>query len=128
MHVQPDAVPHAVIHEGQRDAGGVGHPARLKQDIFGLFGTGQHLRDRGDQILTNAAADTPVGEIDHIPVALNADNEFGIDVDRPEVVDQYRDPKAVVAGKNAVQKRRLASAQEAREDCQGDAVRAGLLG
>ncbi len=126
--VQPDAVAHGFVHERECDAGRVGHSAGLEQDVFGLLGTRHHLRHRGDQIVADVAADAAVGEIDDVPLAFDADHEFGVDVDRAEVVHQDRDPQAVIARQNAIQQRRLAGAEKAGQDGQRDGLRAGLVG
>ena len=62
----------------------------------------------------------PLARLMH--VALDADDELGIDVDRAEVVHQHGDPEAVIAGQDAVQQRRLAGAEEAGQDGQRDGL------
>ena len=86
-----------------RDARRLGHSAGLEQDVLGLLVPGHHLHHRSDQIVADVAADTAVGEADDVPIALDSDNEVGVDVDRAEVVHQYSDSKAMIAGENAVQ-------------------------
>ena len=110
--VQPDAVSHALVHEGERDARRLGHSAGLEQDVLGLVVPAQHLHHRSDQIIADVAADTAVGEADDVPFALHPDDEVGVDVDRAEVVHQDGDTKAVIAGEDAVQQRRLACTEE----------------
>ena len=112
-----------VVHERQRNAGGVGHSAGLEQDVFGLFGTSHELGHRSGQIVADVAADAAVGEIDDVPVVLHSDDEFSVDVDRTKVVHQHRDAKAVIAGQDAVQQRRLAGAKKAGQDGQRHSVR-----
>ena len=99
----------------------MGRPLRWPQaGCIGTLGTRHHLRHRGDQIVANVAADTAIREIDDVPLAFDADNELGINVDRTEVVHQYSDAQAVVAVENAVEQRRLARAEKACEHRQGD--------
>ena len=112
-----------VVHERQRNAGRVGDAAGLEQDVFGLLGTSHQLGHRSGQIVADVAADTAVGEIDDVPIVLDSDDELGVDVDRTEVVHQHRDPKAVIAGQDAVQQRRLAGAKKAGQDGQRHSVR-----
>jgi hypothetical protein len=57
----------------------------------------------GEEIVADVATNTTIGEIDDVPAVFNADNEFGVNVDRAEVVHQYGDPKAVTAGEDAIQ-------------------------
>ena len=125
--VQPDAVPHASSMKVSAMPDGSATPLASSRMYSGRSGRAHHLRHRGDQIVADVAADTAVGEIDDIPLAFDADNEFGINVDRTEVVHQHRDPKAVIAGENAVQQRRLARAKKASQDRQWDDV-CGVVG
>jgi len=60
--VQPDVVPHGVIHERHRNAGRIGDAAGLEQDVFGPLGTRHYLRHRGNEIVADAAAHTAVGD------------------------------------------------------------------
>ena len=64
------------------------------------------------------AANATVGQTDDI--AFHANDEFGIDVDRAEVVDQHRHAQAVVAVENAIEKRGLSGAEKAGDDRQRD--------
>ena len=107
-----------VVHERQRNAGGVGDSAGLEQDVFGLLGTSHEFGHCSGQIVADVAADAAVGEIDDVAIVFNSDDELGIDVDGTEVVHQHRDAQAVIAGQDAVQQRRLASAKKAGQNGQ----------
>ena len=78
-----------------------------------------------DQIVADVAADAAVGEADDVPFALDSDDEVGVDVDRAEVVHQDRYAKAVIAGEDAVQQRRLARAEEPRQHGERDGFACG---
>ena len=106
---------------------GIGHAAGLEQDVFGPLGTSHDLRHRSDQIVADVAADAAIGEIDDVPVVFDSDDEFGVDVDRAEVVHQHGNPKTVIARQNAIQQRRLAGAEESGEDGQRHRVRGRLI-
>src|SRR5262245_61642434 len=126
--VQPDAVPHVLVHEREGNAGRVSHSAGLKHEVFGLLGTSHHLRHRRDQILADVAADTAIGEIDDVPIVFNSDHELGVNVDRAKVVHQYGDPEPVITGQDAIQQRRLAGAEKPGQDRQGDGLRGSWAG
>ena len=85
------------------------------------------LCHRRDQIVADDTADAAIRKIDDVSVVLNSDDEFGVDVDRAEVVHQYGNPKAVVTCENAIQKGCLPCSEESRQDCQRHRLRGRLI-
>jgi hypothetical protein len=51
---------------------------------------------------------------------LDPDHHFGIDVDRPEIVDQHRHAQSVIAIQDAVEQGRLSGAEKSGQDGDGD--------
>jgi len=84
--VQPDPVPQAGIAEGHEDPGGIGHAAGFEQDVFDGLRTRKQGGDRLGEIVADLAADAAIRQADR--VAVHPDDEFGVDIDRAEVVDQ----------------------------------------
>src|SRR5208282_5940502 len=76
----------------------------------------EHGADRFDEVVANLAADAAIGEADHITV--HADDEFGVDIDRAEVVDEDSDTQAVITGQYAIQQGRLSRSEKAGQDRQ----------
>jgi len=94
--VQPDPVPQIRVGEGHRDPGGVGYAAGLEKNVFDGLRACEQGNDRLDKIIANLAADTAVGQADH--VVVHANDEFGVNVDCAKVVDEDAHAQAVVPG------------------------------
>ena len=77
------------VEERRVDAGGIGDTTRLEDDVLDRFVAVEQLGDGVDEIVTDLAAHAAVGEADH--AVLDVDDEFGVDVDRSEVVDEHPD-------------------------------------
>ena len=84
------------------------------------IGAFEEFFERPDQVVTDLAAHATVGEIDR--VLFDAFHELGVDIDRAEVVDQHTDPQSVLSVENAVQKGRLAGAQEPGQEGDRDGI------
>ncbi|CAB3958324.1 hypothetical protein LMG7053_05604 [Achromobacter ruhlandii] len=108
-----------------RDAPGVGHAAGLDHDPFGRGIQCQHPRQRVVQAAGHRAADAAIGQPDHLVRALR--QQAGVDIHRPEIVDQHRG--AAAAGRqHVVQQGGLAGAQETAHHRQRDARHVRLPG
>ncbi|MNR14905.1 hypothetical protein D3C85_1314040 [compost metagenome] len=108
---------HGIGQAHLRDAAGVRHAARLDDNPFGQWIQRQHPRQRVVQAAGHRAADTAVGQPDHIVGALR--DQAGVDIDGPEIVDQHR--RAAWAGRqHVVQQGGLARTQEAAHHRQGN--------
>src|SRR6266851_7112011 len=103
--------------EGNRDPGRIGHTAGFEQHVFGPLRTIEHTCDRFEQVTADRAAHAAIGETDHI--TLDADDEFGINIDGAEIVHEDCHSQAMVAVEEAVEQRRLAGAEKAGDDCKG---------
>ena len=89
------------IVEGRGDTGGIGDAAGFEQDVFDGFRSREQGVDRLDEVVADLAADAAIGQADH--VAVHADDEFGVDVDRAKVVDEHAHAQAVIAGQDAIE-------------------------
>ena len=96
--------------------------------VGALFAPQQGLH-RGDEIVGNGAADAAIGELDHILFAaglLAAGREhFLVDAEIAELVDDERDALAFGVAEHVADQRRLAGAEEARNDGDRDLAHAG---
>jgi len=107
--------------KGLRDGQRLGDARALDEQVFELLLAGE-ARDLLQQVLAQRAADAAVGHFDHLLVhavehglanlAARLD-ELGVDVDLAHVIDDHRDPLALAVGKDVVEQRRLARAEEA---------------
>jgi hypothetical protein len=95
-----------------------GNPAQLDEQVLGPFGPLQQPEAGPDQVVADGAADAAVGEVDR--VALDPDDELGIDVDRTEVIDENRGAHAVVAAQDVIEQRRLPGAEKPGDQGDGD--------
>ena len=112
--VESDPVPEVGIVERDEDPGGIGDATGFEQDVFDGFWAGEQRGDRLDQVVADLAADAAVGEAHH--VAVDPDDELGVDIDRAEVVDEDSDAQAVIPGQDAIQQRRLSRPEKAGQD------------
>ena len=74
--------------------------------------------ERREQILAQRAADTAVGELDHLLLLLQhsaATHELRVDIHRRHVVDDDGDAVAVAVVQQVIEQRRLAGPEEARQ-------------
>src|SRR5208337_2742501 len=112
--VQPDAVAQVRIVEGGENSGGISDAAGFEQNVFDGFRALEQRNYRLDQVVANLAAHAAVGQADH--VVIHPDDEFGVNVDCAEVVDEDAHAQTVVASQDAVQQRRLARAEKPGQD------------
>ena len=112
--VQPDPVAQIGIVEGHEDPGGIGDAAGFQQDVLDGLRACEQGNDRLDEVVANLAADAAIGQADH--VAVNADDELGVDIDRAEVVDEDSHAQAVTARQDAIQQRRLSRPEKAGQN------------
>ena len=115
--VQSNPVAQIGVVEGHENASGIGDATGFKEDIFDCLRSREQRDDRVDEVVSNLAADAAVGEADH--VALHPDDEFGVDIDRAEVVDEDAYAEAVVPREDAIEQRRLSCPEKARQDRDG---------
>jgi hypothetical protein len=116
--VESDSVAIRRVDEGHVDARRVGDPARFQDDVLDRLVAVDQRRDRLDEIVADLTAHTPVRQRHH-PV-LDIDDEFGVDVDRPEVVHEDPDREPVITGEDVIDQRRLPGPEEAGQDRQRD--------
>jgi len=102
----------------QREAGG------FDDDVVGPVGPRQQGLHGGDELVGDGAADATVRELDHILFAAGlvaaAGEDFLVDAEFAELVDDQRDALALRVGEKVTDERRLAGAEEAGDDGDGD--------
>ena len=92
----------------------VGHAAGLDDHVFRRVVALNQAKHGVEQVIADGAADATIAQVDCL--ALHADDQLGVDVDRAEVIDQHRDLEAVPAIEDAVEQGGLAGAQKAGDD------------
>ena len=73
----------------------------------------RHQQDRFQQVIANCATHAAVGQAHHI--AVDVDDQLGIDIQRTKVIDQRRNSQSVIARKQAAQQSRFAGAKKSSE-------------
>ena len=123
--VEPRRLLHVLVdEEGLRDRRRIGEAGRLDDDrVEPALALHQPLDD-ADQVAAHGAADAAVVHLEHFLVG--ADDEFVVDADLAELVDDDGVALAVRLGEDAVQQRRLAGAEIAGQH--GDGNFFGLAG
>jgi hypothetical protein len=112
---QNDAVEGKLVHLAVLgDLPRIGHTAGFDDNVIEVAGPVADPADRGGETVNEAAAGTAVGEVDGIPVM--AADEFDVNVDTAEVVDQHCDPQAAGVGQQVVQECGLARAEVTADD------------
>ncbi|MNI04790.1 hypothetical protein D3C73_577230 [compost metagenome] len=120
--VQTNTLAQGGVGEGDRDACRVGNTAGFEDHIFGLLRAHQYLLDRLQQVVAHRTAHATIGQADHVTV--NADDQFSIDVQRAEVVDQHGNTQAMVFAQQTIKQSGLAGPQKTGQHGQ----RSGLGG
>ena len=117
--IEPRVLLHILINEeGLRDGRGVGEARRLENDcIEAPFALHQSFHD-ADEIATHRAADTAVVHLENFLVG--ADDEFIVDADLAEFVDDHGVALAVRLAEDAVEQSGLSGAEIAGEDGHGN--------
>ena len=117
--VQPRRLLHVLVdEEGLRDRRGIGEARRLDDDRVEAPLALHQALDDADQVAAHGAADAAVVHLEHFLVG--ADDEFVVDADLAEFVDDHRVAVAVRLAEDAVEQGRLAGAEIAGEDGDGD--------
>ena len=106
------------LKKGIQNRNRIGNAAQLDEQVLGSLGPPQQPEAGPDQVVADGAADAAVGEVDR--VALNPDDEFGVDIDRTEVVDENRDAHAVVAAQDVIEQCRFAGSEKPGNQGHGD--------
>ena len=103
---------------GQSQARGFDH------DVLRWIFAVQQLAHGGHEVIRHGAADAPVGEFDHVLVATAvnpaASQDFAIDADVAELVDDERDAAALGVLQHVADQRGLAGSEKAGDDCGWD--------
>jgi hypothetical protein len=99
--------------------------ARERTSRVGAAPLLRELRDLDEEVFPERAADATVLHLDELLVhtrerRVAGDREAPVDVDRAHVVDDDGDPEAIWVGQDVVEHRRLAGAQEAGQDGDGE--------
>ena len=126
--VEPRGLAHVLIdEEGLRDRRGIGEAGRLDDDGVELALALHQAFDDADEIAAHGAADAAVVHLEHFFVG--ADDELVVDADLAEFVDDDG-VFALPCGslRDAVEQGRLAGAEIAGEDGDGDLVLGGGVG
>ena len=119
--VEPRRVLHVGVDEkGLRDGRGVREAGRFDNDRVEPAAPAHQPLDDADQIAAHGAADAAVVHLEDFLVG--ADDEIIVDADLAELVDDDRVAAAVLFGEYAVQQRRLAGAEIAGDDGDGNFV------
>ncbi len=115
VQVQPGAL-HAV-----REWLGIGEARRLDHDQVRLDGLDDLLDRQVEAILVDRAANASARELDHLLDVVQAGDDPAVDPDVTDLVDDQRNRLAAEPVLERVfQQRRLAAAEEARQDVHGD--------
>jgi hypothetical protein len=98
----------------QREAG------RFDHDMLDAWLARENQIECGDELVRHRAAQAPVGQLDDIlfgagGVAATFEN-FAVDADVAEFVDDHRDPSALRVSEQMADQRRLAGAEKAGDD------------
>ncbi len=117
--VEPGRLLHVLVdEEGLRHRRRVGEAGRLDDDRVEPALPLHQPFDDADEVAAHGAADAAVVHLEHFLVG--ADDEFVVDADFAELVDDDRVALAVRLAEDAVQERRLAGAEIAGEDGHGN--------
>ena len=120
--VKPRRLSHVLVDkEGLRHRRRISEPGRFDNDsVEPALALHQPLDD-ADEVAAHSAADAAVVHLEHF--FIRADDELIVDADLAELVDHDRVALAVGLAQNSVEKRRLAGAQIAGEDGDGNFLR-----
>ena len=103
------------VQKGRGDAGRVGHTAGLQNHMLRRLRPFQDTGHGLDEVVANRAADTAIRKADNLTF-VHTDDEFGVDVEGTEIIDQHRHAQSVVAGEDAIEQRRLPGTEEPGKD------------
>ena len=119
--IEPRRVLHLLIdEEGLRHGGRIGEPGGFDDDGVELALPLHQAFHDADEVAPHRAADAAIVHLEHFLVG--PDHEIVVDADLAELVDDDGVSLAVLLGEDAVQQRRLAGAQVAREYRDGNLV------
>jgi len=104
----------AIQHADLRNADRVRHAARLDHQQVGPHITRADLDERLHQLAADRTAHAAVLQPDHVVAAFA--NQRCVDIDRAEIVDEYRGAPAIRVGQQRVDHRGLARAEIAADD------------
>ena len=120
--VEPRRLAHVLVdEEGLRDRRGIGEAGRLDDDRVEPALALHQALDDADEVAAHGAADAAVVHLEHFLV--RADDELVVDADLAEFVDDDRVALAVRLAQDPVEQRRLAGAEIAGEDGDGNFLR-----
>src|SRR5690606_31056282 len=105
---------------GLRNGRRIGKAGRLDNDSVKFPLALQKAFDDADEIAAHRAAYAAIVHLEHF--LIRADDEFVVDADLAEFIDDDGVALAVLLGENAVEKGGLAGAEIAGEDGDGDFV------
>ena len=74
----------------------------------------QHAEDGIDEVVVDRAADAAIGQLDH--AVVGGDDQFAVDTDRPDLVDDDGDLEPLPVRQDMIQQRGLAAAEKADDD------------
>jgi len=97
-----------------RDCRWVGNATGLDDDLVGSRLECKHLIQTLAQRIGNGTADTAVGQADRLAVVTL--DQLDVDIDRAEVVDQHRQPAAMISGEQGINQRCFPRAEVAADD------------
>ncbi|MNY04682.1 hypothetical protein D3C86_1373720 [compost metagenome] len=124
-HTALDGRPLEGLHQGLRQ----GKARGLDEDMLHLRLAAQNLFDGGLEIIRHRTADAAIGQFDDVffRAAFNtaAFQNFAIDTDLAEFIDDDRQPLAVKLFEKTAQQRGFAGPQKTGNDGAGNAVQKG---
>ena len=123
--VDGDAVLHGRPLEGLHERLRQSETRGLDQDMVDLRRARQDLVERRHEIVGYGAADAAIGELDDVFLRAGVDaaalEDFAVNADVAELVDDQRQPLALGVFEDMADQRRLAGAEEAGDDGAGHA-------
>ncbi len=117
----------AISHQGMENGRGIGQPCRfdhnpVEPSLAPPGKTPRRIAQRFDQVTPDRAAQTAAGHFnDHVIVTVG--NQIMINPDLAELVDEHKSAAEFRLVDQVIENRRLAAAQEPRQDRNGQALR-----
>ncbi len=120
--IQREFLAHSLIDEKSlRDRPGVGKAGGLQDDAIEFVPPRDQIAQDANQVAAHGATDAPVVHFEDL--FFGVDHEFLIDADLAEFVLDDGDALTVAFGEDAIQKGRLAGAQEAGQHGHRNSIR-----
>ena len=117
--IEAEGGAHVVVgEEGLGDGRRVGEAGGLDQDAIEAVLALEQPAEDPDQVAAHRAADAAVVHLEELLFAR--DHQLVVHADLPELVFDHRQLAAVLFGEDAVEQRRLAGAEKAGEDGDGN--------